>query len=164
MSRQVSILVVFVIVPALAAPSWADDGWHLPKLNPLQKTDKAEQRERVRARLSDEASRPGGASLATFPGHEGQSEFSQHREKPSVLTKLNEGTKDLVEGTVDTTKNAFAKTKRALGKTTRLLMPWSNKKGKKGQSSIFTSWWRADEEPERPRSVKEFLALPRPGY
>lgn len=166
MSRQFSIFVVFVTVPVLVAPSWADDGWRLPNLTSLKRDKKepqAEKPDRIRAHLSDEPFTPGSSPLASM-AREGQATHSPpRRDEPSVLNKLNEGTKDLFHSTLDTTKDAFARTKQALGKTKHVLMPWSLPKREVGGSSIFTPWWRPEKKPERPSSVKEFLALPRPG-
>ena len=72
------------------------------------------------------------------------------------MAKLNQGTKDL------------------FGKTKRMLMPWTNGSKKKSSSasrgkssnktSILTSWLPHKEERKKPKTVKDFLAQPRPGY
>ena len=140
MSRQFSILMSLVIVTALVGPSRADDAWSLSKLNPFKK--KATPATRVRASLDD---RMAESRMRTA---------TSQRQEPSTWAKMNQGTKDL------------------FGKTKSVLMPWTNKKKSSSSSrqkseqktSILTSWLPKKAEPERPKSVKEFLGRPRPSF
>jgi hypothetical protein len=78
-----------------------------------------------------------------------------YRQPPSTLEKFNQGTKDL-----------FSKTKDVI------VAPWTGDKTparmssarSKPKSSFFTLPWSQPEEPPQPRSVKEFLSQPRPGF
>ena len=75
------------------------------------------------------------------------------RNEPSMTTRISEGTKDLY------------------GKTKGVLMQWTNKKksttfSKKAEKkeSFLTSWLPKKEEKKQPKTVKDFLSQPRPGF
>ena len=63
-------------------------------------------------------------------------------------------------------------TKDFYGKTKSVIMPWTNKKpnGSSGgtkldkKPSFLTSWLPKKEEKKQHKTVKEFLAQPRPGF
>ena len=161
MRRKSSSLVVFLVAAAWTAPCSADKDWTLSKLNPFQNRPAAGNR--VQASLSDEASGDKTAPRTDKPSDEGLGHSTMDRSQPSLLTKVNRGTKAFFYNTWDNTKGALGQTKDALSKTTTILMPWT-KTSKEGDSWLVPSWWRDQQEPRRPRSVKEFLALPRPEY
>jgi hypothetical protein len=40
----------------------------------------------------------------------------------------------------------------------------NGKRQEKKASTFLPSWWSGDEEEQKPKTVTDFLALPRPGY
>lgn len=165
MSRRYSSLVIFLVLVLWTMPCRADRDWSLGKLNAFKKQPRAD--ERIRASLSDEVAGENASTAAGDP------RATSHSHEPSVLTKVNQGTKALFSATWDKTKGAFDQTKKVLGKTKQVLMPWerneptthrSSRHRDKKDFSLFPSWWPGEKEKARPNSVKEFLALPRPGY
>ena len=151
MVKRLSILMFFVIVAAWVCPASADDGWSVSKLNPFKKKPAANAR--AQASLSDEVTATSSFPRMSMPTWASRSQTPQPPAEPSTLAKLNQGTKDLY------------------GKTKSVLMPWasdskksSSSKTNKSQGSFLTSWFTKKEEKKKPRTVKEFLAQPRPGY
>lgn len=164
MSGRYSSLVIFLAFALWSAPCRGDKDWSLGSLNPFNKQPRAG--ERVRASLSDEAS---AESHAASRGPR----TTSHRQTPSMLAKVNQGTKALFSMTWDKTKETLGQTQKVLGKTKKVLTPWEWKKPATNHSSrarddngysLFPSWRPGEKKETRPNSVKEFLALPRPGY
>lgn len=153
MNRRFSILLALVVAVAIASPSRADDGWSLANLNPFKKKEsKLERTQRAHASFSDSDEKPerGFFPTMSFPKW-GSRTHTPKPTEPSTLAKLNEGTKDL------------------FGKTKEVLMPWSSSPKKKSRSTkkssfSLTSWLTKKEEPKRPRTVKDFIGQPRPGF
>ncbi len=164
-NRRLSILIITVIVIGLTAPSRADDGWSLSKLNPFKK--KTSTSSRTHASVSDDGSKASGFPHVAMPdwgaaSHASRARTPKPRKKPSTMTKLNQSTKDF------------------LGKTKDVLMPWSSsskssssKKKKsrtrstsrsKKKTSFLTSWLPKKEPKPKPKTLKSFLGQRRPNY
>ena len=156
MKSRFSALMVFAVVAFCACPAQAGDGWSLSKLNPFKKKPTASQR--ARASFTDEASQTSRFPRVSMPSWGQQSQTPRPTKKPSTLSKMNQGTKDL------------------LGKTKDTLMPWSKDAKKKSDytrsskksSSPFslTSWLpkKKKEEKSRSKSMTDFLGQPRPSF
>lgn len=171
MSRRYSSLVIFLGLALGAAPCRADPDWRLGKLNPFKKPPGAG--ERIRASLSDKAAAESHSPAANSPAASGGFHVTSQPREPSMLSKVNRGTKALFSMTWDKTTETWVQTKQVLGKTKRVLIPWERKETTANHSSphrdnrdssLFPSWWPKKKEKKRPNSVKEFLSLPRPGY
>ncbi len=151
MSKQISILMLVVIVAASAGLAHADNSWSLSKLNPFKKKPTADAR--ARASVSDEVTQRKGFPRMTMPTWASRSRTPERRKEPSTMDKISQGTKDL------------------FGKTKNVLMPWSSDSKKKKsrakaseKPSFLTSWLPQKETPKRPKTVNDFLKQPRPGY
>ncbi|MFW6171142.1 MAG: hypothetical protein ACODAD_11675 [Planctomycetota bacterium] len=171
MSRRYSSLVIFLGLALWTAPCGAENDWSLGQLNPFKK--RPGSGERIRASLSDKAAAESGSPAADSRAASGGLQATSQPRDPSMLTKVNRGTKALFSMTWDKTTETWVQTKQVLGKTKKVLMPWERKEPTANHSSpqygnrdssLFPSWWPKKEEKKRPNSVKEFLSLPRPGY
>jgi hypothetical protein len=161
--------ICFVLGAAcLGAPPAAADGWKLPSLNPF----KEERRE-------TSAYTPAAGYAAALEEEPPKSGFKL----PSLkLPKFGGGPKP--PGQPTAMQRFGAGTKSFFSKTADALTPWDNDKpetpqvrstGVKrtyngspnaapAQKKGLFSWFTKDDEPERPRTVNDFIAQPRPRF
>ncbi len=153
MKKHCSFTMMFLLFIVLARPVTAGDGWSMSSLNPFKK---ASTQQRARASVSDESVKKSVFPRVSMPNWNTKSPAPKRRTEPSTFAKIGQGTKDF------------------FGKTKDVLTPWSKSSKKKSsssqgrsasKSSFFTSWLPHKKEPKKDsRTVKDFLAQPRPGF
>jgi hypothetical protein len=147
-------LTVFFMLAFAAVSAAAESGWKFPNLNPFS-SEKSSSSAKPAPKKS--------SSGLKWP-FSGESEQKPKKpSEPSTWDKVSTGTKEF------------------FGKTKDTLMPWTKSDQKAGHDSVakrynvkksakkpekksfFTGWLSGEEEkPEKPKSVSEFLAQPRP--
>jgi hypothetical protein len=138
------IWVSTIAITWLLVGSTSRAEWTMPNLNPFSKPASTSRTEKK-------------TSLLKMPKWKvfGSSETRRSQPKPpSTWDKMTDGTKEF------------------LGKTKDVLTPWddppsrnagrrSDKPKESGTAAFFTGWFK-EEEPQRPRTVSEWLSQPRP--
>lgn len=132
--KFVRCCVVGLCLVAAAAPAASADGWLPSYLNPFAKKDA-----RARGR-------------------------APHRKHPAVVQQLSGGTKKVVTGATDlvTLKWLGAKDEPNPGAQSRLYDRRSEKPVKEESGPGPFGWLFREKEPERPKSLSEWMAQKRP--
>jgi hypothetical protein len=152
----VALLSVALITPA----ALAEGGWGLPNLNPFAKKAGPP----TSARISDQG---GGWKMPKMWPSSGKT-IVKKPAGPSTWQKVKTGTKSLMSKTADVL-NPFddAEEKQpepsVTGSNSYFSQAANRKSAEKKPSTFLPSWWSSEEEKE-PKTVQDFLALPRPGY
>jgi hypothetical protein len=149
--KLIGVLMLLIIVPCVAR---AESNWQFPNLNPFAKKSDA-------AAESEKSSRFKMPTLLPSFGEKSNRRSSE----PSTWNKLTTGTKEFLGKTADVlTPWDTAAEKKARNSSVSDRFPSRNYREKEVEKkeSIFTSWLPEKKEPERPRSVSEFLKQPRP--
>ncbi len=152
MRRPCGIVVAGLIVLSIVSSSGATENWSLSKLVPFKKSATSK---RAHASVSDDSHSRGFPKLPV-PSWGSSSRSPKRSAEPSMLTKLNQGTKD------------------AFGKTKDVLMPWSKNTKKpttrpasSRSKTNHTPWYKAilpQREPAKKlNSVSDFIGQDRPG-
>jgi hypothetical protein len=127
-------VIVGLLMVCAATPVGAESSWKMPNLNPFAKDSTKPTTTKKSSGFTMPNLIPSWGKPSKRPSSE-----------PSTWTKFNTGTKQF-----------FAKTKD-------VLTPWDDSPAtKKEKKSFFTGWLTEKEEVQKPRSVSEFLAQPRP--
>jgi hypothetical protein len=82
--------------------------------------------------------------------------------QPSTWSKINDGTKRFFAKTKDVLTPWDNPPKKAGSPSISQRFHMGGSSGKPEKKSFFTSWITGKDEPEKPRSVSEFLKQPRP--
>lgn len=132
-----------------AGPVGAAEGWEMPSLNPFRSSSAA-----APAAAQDD----GGFKLPKLDLKPGSEKPARARStEPSAWSKMTTGTKDF------------------FGKSYDVLTPWDTEaekaksrreasmgRKKVPKKSFLTSWMSDDPPPQKPKTVSQFLAQPRP--
>jgi hypothetical protein len=145
----------------VASPALADGGWSMPSLNPFAKKGGPP----TSSRVSD---RGGGWKVPQMWPSSGKT-IVKKPAGPSTWQKMRSGTKSLVSKTADFLNpfdDAAAKKESDVQITgsNSYFSQAANGKAAEQKSSFTPSWWGGGEEEEEPKTVTDFLALPRPGF
>ncbi len=152
-TKRIVWISVLLAAP-LGARSAAAEGWSLSKLNPFAKNE-----EKTKA-----ASVPRETVISSDRGYR----YDTVKPEPSTWQKFDTGTKKFFAGTKDalTWKKPTPKPTKK-----RLAVPWlhdpkdpNDLRGPKGKKKSWFSSLFAPKEPNHPRSMKEFVGLPRPEF
>ena len=153
-----------VLVAAMVAS--AEEGGSSSSLNPF--AFKRQKKAPVSARATDSSS--GWKFPRLWPG---KSATAQRKPAaPSTWQKMTSGTKNLISQTADTLNpfndaNDHAPEPTITGRNSMFSQASSTRKPEETSKSFLPSWQSSEEkQPTREKSgdVKEFLALPRPGF
>lgn len=149
-SAQVALCFLLLACTFFTTAAYAD-GWSFPSLNPFGQGKSS----------SGSFSQSDPVQL---PDLTRAYERTQKPKTPTVWQKITNGTKNAL---VKTKETVFPWTKKPTNQSlfeqystngSNFQRPPAEKKG-----SFFTNWLKPeDEKPKKPRSVKEFLELPRP--
>jgi hypothetical protein len=162
MSMLRKVVVAIVILVVLTYMCRADDGWHMPNLNPF-------------------SGKGSGSNRANPPTSGWHAPTSNSWHMPKLWPSTTANNKKPQTSTLYKMTNG---TQKMLNKTADALTPWDNKKPSPppkitGSNSIFThqgqqkkeqkssgilpaSWWTTESKPKQPDSVNAFLSQPRP--
>ena len=130
----------------------------MPNLNPFKKAGPP-----TSARVSDSS----GFKMPKLWPSSGS--IVKKQSGPSTWQKFKSGTKSAWNKTADVL-NPFddAKDKeepiQITGSNSFVSQAASRKDAEKKSSTFLPSWWTGEEEKAKPKTVSDFLALPRPGF
>jgi hypothetical protein len=83
--------------------------------------------------------------------------------EPSTWTKMSQGTKNFFSRTYDVLTPWETEAEKSRAQRSRSTRPLTNtRKTSSENTSFFSGWWGAEEKPQQPRTVSEWLKQPRP--
>lgn len=156
------IALAAVLLLALVAPAaLAEGGWGLSSLNPFAKKAGPP----TSARVSDGT---GGLKMPKMWPTSGKT-IVKKPAGPSAWQKMKSGTKSFMSKTADVLNpfNDDADNEpepQITGSNSYFSQAANGKSADKKPSTFLPSWWTGAEEDPEPKTVSDFLALPRPGY
>jgi hypothetical protein len=159
-----SALAAVLSLALVASPALAEGGWGLPSLKPFAKKAGPP----TSARVSDGS---GGLKMPTMPKMWPTSGKTIVKKPagPSAWQKMKSGTKSFMTKTADVL-NPFDDAEdnepqpQITGSNSYFSQAANGKSADKKPSTFLPSWWSGAEEDPEPKTVSDFLALPRPGY
>jgi hypothetical protein len=156
-----SALAALLSLALVASPLLAEGGWGLPSLNPFAKKAGPP----TSARVSD------GSSSLKMPKMWPTSGKTIVKKPagPSAWQKMKGGTKSFMSKTADVLNpfNDAADNEpepQITGSNSYFSQAANGKSADKKPNAFLPSWWSGEEEDPEPKTVSDFLALPRPGY
>ncbi len=154
-------LIALLSLTCVAPAALAEGGWSMPNLNPFAKKSGPP----TSTRVSDQGS---GLKLPKMWPTSGKT-IVKKPAGPSTWQKFKGGTKSLMTKTADVLNPfddaAEREPEPKITGSNSFFSQTANGKSAQKKSSFVPSWWSGDEEEEQePKTVTDFLALPRPGY
>jgi hypothetical protein len=157
--KNLSIAIALLGPLVAASAVHAAEGWKMPNMNPFAKKSSPP----TSARVSDSG---GGWKMPKLWPSSGK---PAARKGPSTWQKMTSGTKSMMSKTADVLnpfddENDNPPPVEITGSNTYFSQAANRKQAEKKSSTFLPSWWSGEEEEQKPKTVSDFLALPRPGF
>jgi hypothetical protein len=157
--KTLTIAIALLCSFVAASAARAADGWKMPNLNPFAKKSSPP----TSARVSDS----GGLQMPNlWPSSR---KTTTARKGPSTWQKVSSGTKSVMTKTADFL-NPFNDAEdnpeptQITGSNSYFSQVANQKQAEKKPSTFLPQWWSGDEEEQKPKTVTDFLAQPRPEF
>lgn len=157
--KILTIAVALLCCLVVASAVHGADGWKMPNLNPFAKKSGPP----TSARVSDS----GGLKMPKLWPSSGKTTTT--RKGPSTWQKVSSGTKSMMSKTADFL-NPFndaddnPEPTQITGSNSYFSQVANQKQAEKKSSTFLPQWWSGEEEEQKPKTVTDFLALPRPEF
>jgi hypothetical protein len=105
--------------------------------------------------------------MPRLPKWPGSQRKSRGKQAPSTWSRMTSGTKSVIAKTTDALNpwDDGQPAPRSVTGSNSVFSPASTSKKESEKKSFLPSWnWGAEEEEKRPKTVNDFLALPKPEF
>jgi hypothetical protein len=158
--RTTRVLLIVALAASLALPLAAraeEGGWKLPNLNPFSRP--------AGPPTSARTSSGSGLKMPSLWSKSSTKTAAARPKGPSTWQKMTTGTKSVVSKTADAlnpfddANDKVQQTTLVTGSKNKFRQASAQKKSESG--SLWPSWLGGSEEPQKPKTVNEFLNQPR---